>query len=69
MAKISAHGTEIARYESANGTTRYCVMSDGVVLRQFKIVGKWESPTIIFRHVTLEKAHVFFTLRQYVKVP
>lgn len=49
MAKISAHGTELARCD--NGTTRYRAMSDGVILRQFHIMGTWETPTISRRCV------------------
>ena len=44
MAKVSAHGTEVYRNESGN--RRYRLMSDGVILRQLRIMGKWETPTI-----------------------
>lgn len=50
MAKVSAHGTELARIErpatSALGGVRYRAMSDGVVLRQLYIDGRWEPATI-----------------------
>ena len=43
--------TEIGRYENFNHTTRYRLMSNGKVLRQFKISGKWEGPTHVLRKV------------------
>lgn len=51
MAKVSAHGYEVARIEdSASHSRRYRAMSDGVVLRQVKIAGKWKTPTIVTRY-------------------
>ena len=47
MAKVGIHGVELARIES--DARRYRAMSDGVVLRQVRIDGRWESPTIAIR--------------------
>jgi hypothetical protein len=41
MAKLSANGTEIVRLE--NEDTRYSFRSNGAILGQNKICGKWET--------------------------
>jgi hypothetical protein len=45
MAKLSAHGSEVRRFEISE-TSRFRVMSDGKVLWQCRIDGRWEAPKI-----------------------
>lgn len=51
MAKLSANGEEVARYEKNN--TRYSLRSNGCVLVSYRIWGKWET----WKHCGGEKKH------------
>lgn len=46
MAKLSAHGSVRAMYETPSKSFRYLVMADGVVLERWNYEGKWQSPVI-----------------------
>jgi hypothetical protein len=42
VAKLSANGTEVARYQNQEGTLQFSIRSNGKVLRRMFICGKWE---------------------------
>lgn len=60
MAKVSAHGTELARIERVDTPevcgARYRAMSDGVILKQLYIAGRWRAPTIARRCADAQEA-------------
>jgi hypothetical protein len=48
MATFRAHGTVLAEYFNPSRTVRLRVMSDGLVLKQYRPYehGRWDSPTV-----------------------